>query len=363
MSKELPGGEVRIGYTLSSEEHPAPKLVEYAALAEESGFDFVGISDHFAPWTETQGNAPFSWSVIGALSQATKNVEVFVEVVCPIMRYHPVIVAQAAATCASLLEGRFTLGLGTGEFLNEHVMGQGWPHIGVRREMLAEAVELIRRLWEGGYVSHTGKYFELEEAKIYTLPQLLPKIVISGFGRRSVELAAKLGDGLVSLVPQRGVIEQFERQGGAGKPKYAQIHVCYAASSQEARAVAFKYWPNAGLAGQLASELRLPAYFEQAASMLDEQSATESVVVGPDPEAYVQEIRKYQEAGYDHIYLHQIGPQQREFLEFGRRELRPALEPLLTERDSATWPAAGKSKERELMFRESLEEDENGGGD
>ncbi|HEY2004723.1 MAG TPA: TIGR03557 family F420-dependent LLM class oxidoreductase [Candidatus Saccharimonadia bacterium] len=352
--------EMKIGYTLSSEEFSAPELLRYAAGAEEAGFDFVGISDHFAPWTETQGNSPFSWTVIGALSQVTERMEVFVEVVCPIMRYHPAIVAQAAATSASLLEGRFVLGLGTGELLNEHIVGRGWPRVGVRREMLSEAIDIIRKLWRGGMVSHNGQYFQLDDAKIYSLPRELPKIVVSAFGPKALALAASKGDGLVSLMPDRKVIEQFDEQGGAGKPKYGQMHVCYAHDEDEARQTAYKYWPVAGVARPLMSELRLPSYFQEAAETIDEQTATKSVVLGPDPRTYVEQIRKFREAGYDHVYMHQIGPNQREFLEFCRRELRPELESVLANGEQAeSW--AWRAEERQLLFRESLDEADRDG--
>jgi len=350
---------MKIGYTLSSEEFSAPELLKHAGWAEAAGFDFVGISDHFSPWTETQGNSPFSWTVIGALSQVTERMEVFVEVVCPIMRYHPAIVAQAAATSATLLEGRFVLGLGTGELLNEHIMGRGWPRVGVRREMLSEAVDIIRKLWGGGMVSHSGKYFQLEDAKIYSLPRELPKIVVSAFGPKSLGLAATKGDGLVSLMPDRQVIKQFNEQGGAGKPKYGQVHVCFAQSEDEARQTAYKYWPVAGVARSLMSELRLPSYFQEAADTIDERTATKSVVLGPDPWAYMDQVLKFSEAGYDHVYMHQIGPNQREFLEFCRRELLPEMQSM-TRGEVESW-GRRRVEERQLLFRESLDETDRNG--
>jgi G6PDH family F420-dependent oxidoreductase len=224
----------RIGYTLSSEEHGPQTLINNAALAEDAGFDFVGISDHFAPWTETQGHSSFVWTVLGGIAQATADIGVLVEVTCPIMRYHPAIVAQAAATSASLLEGRFSLGVGTGEYLNEHVVGEGWPHIDVRREMLAEAVDIIRKLWSGHYIDHYGEYFTVEQGKIYTLPDELPPIIVSGLGPKSIALAGQIGDGLVSLAPSPEFIKTFDDNGGRGKSKYAQINVCYASTREEA---------------------------------------------------------------------------------------------------------------------------------
>jgi coenzyme F420-dependent glucose-6-phosphate dehydrogenase len=336
----------KFGYTLSSEEHGPQFLIDNAARAEQAGFDFVGISDHFHPWAEKQGQSPFSWSVVGGISQRTSQIEVLMEVVCPIMRYHPAIVAQAAATCAKLLEGRFSLGVGTGEALNEHVVGEGWPHINVRQQMLEEAVQIIRQLWQGRTVDHYGEFFTVEAAKLYTLPRQTPPIIVSAFGPKAAQLAARIGDGLVSVAPNKQLVDQYRSEGGSDKPRYAQIDVCYCDDKDEARRIAFEFWPNAGVKGQLASELRLPAYFEQAAGMTDAESGTQSMVLGADAEEYLEEAQKYLDAGYDHVYFHQIGPDQESFLEFAESELLPRL----ASKTIAT--------ERELAFRERLDKDE-----
>lgn len=339
---------MKYGFTLSSEELPAQELINLAAKAEATGFDFVGISDHFHPWVENQGQSPFVWTTLGGISQVTSRIEVFVEVTCPIMRYHPAIVAQAAATAGTLLEGRFALGLGTGEYLNEHITAQGWPHISVRQEMLAEAIQIIRELWQGQYYSYAGKYFKVEEAKIYSLPNHQPPIIVSGIGPESVSLAAALGDGLVSLAPNKALIDRYHDLSGGQEPAYGQIHVCHAPSEEAAKQTAFKYWPNAGISGQLASELRLPAYFEQAAEMLDANEATKQIVLGPNPKHYLDMIDEYAAAGYDHIYLHQIGPNQSGFIDFAGRELLPLLKGVKP-----------RHKEEQLSFRETLEAPED----
>lgn len=321
MAKET----IQFGYTLSSEEHSAPALVEYAAKAERAGFDFLGLSDHFSPWVEEQGNSPFSWAVAGGVAAQTEKIQLLLEVVCPFMRYHPAIVAQAAATLASMMEGRFLLGVGTGEYLNEHIVGAGWPHIDVRRDMLRDSVAVIRALWEGEYVDHYGKYFTVEKAKIYSLPETPPPIIVSGFGPKAIGLAAEIGDGLVSLAPNKSYIDRYGRQGGKGKPIYGQIHVCFDTDKDRARQTAFKYWPNSGISGQASSELRLPQYFEQAAESIDAETVTKNMVLGDNPEDYQKSVQAFVDAGYTHVYFHQIGPAQEEFIAFWKRRLSKVL--------------------------------------
>jgi len=314
-----------VGFTLSSEEFGPQLLVDLAAKAEAAGFSFLGLSDHYHPWVSAQGQSPFSWTVLGGISQVTKEVDVLLRVICPIIRYHPAIVAQAAATTAALMDGRFLLGLGTGENINEHVVGVGWPTIKVRQEMLKEAVGIIQALWEGDATSVYGRYFTVEDAKIYTLPQKLPPIIISAFGPRSARLAGEIGDGLVSLAPQKSLLDTFEQAGGKSRPKYCQIHVCYDTDKEQAKQTVLEQWPNSGLPGQLSSELRLPVYFEQAAGLLDKESAAKNVVCGDDPEEFIAEFEKFKQTGYDHVYFHQIGEKQEEFIDFAADRLLPNL--------------------------------------
>lgn len=317
-----------IGYTLSSEEFGPRELVGFARRAEETGFDFVSISDHFHPWVDRQGNSPFVWGVLGGVAEATERIEVTTGVTCPTTRIHPAIIAQAAATAACMLPGRFFLGVGSGEALNEHILGDRWPQTEVRQERLEEAIEVIRKLWEGGLTSHHGPHYTVENARIYTLPEQLPPIVVAAGGERATELAGRVGDGFFGLVPESAVIEQFENAGGEGKPRFGQVHVCWAESENEAKSTALEWWPNAAAGGNLAWELPLPSLVEAASEWADEDAIGEEIVCGPDPERHVAAIREFVDAGYDHVYFHQVGPDQEGFFSFYENELKPRLEGL-----------------------------------
>jgi G6PDH family F420-dependent oxidoreductase len=242
------------------------------------------------------------------------------------MRVHPAIVAQAAATAAAMLRGRFWLGVGSGENLNEHIVGRGWPQTAVRQEMLEEAIGLIRELWKGGLTSHHGRHFTVENARLYTLPDEPPPIIVASAGERATELAGRIGDGLFGLVPDAEVITAFEAAGGEGKPRFGQVHVCWAESEDDARRTALEWWPNAVVSGNLPWELPLPSHFESASEWADEDAVAESIVCGPDPERHTAAIREFVDAGYDHVYFHQIGPDQTAFLRFAERELLPRLD-------------------------------------
>jgi coenzyme F420-dependent glucose-6-phosphate dehydrogenase len=314
-----------LGYALSSEEHPPNDLVNHARLAEEAGFGFALISDHFHPWVDKQGESPFVWGVIGGIAQATERLRLGTGVTCPLIRMHPAIVAHAAGTAAAMMPGRFFLGLGTGENLNEHVLGDRWPAGWVRLEMLAEAIEVIRLLWQGGYQSHEGKHYRVEEARIYTLPEEPPPIVVAAGKKGAAELAGRLGDGLVAVAPEEEIVQAFEAAGGSGKPRYGQVTVCWAESDQEARRTAHEWWPNAAIQGDLSQELPLPRHFEQAAAGVSEDDVAEMVVCGPDPGAHLEKIREFADAGFDHVYVHQVGPDQEGFLSFYEREVLPRV--------------------------------------
>jgi coenzyme F420-dependent glucose-6-phosphate dehydrogenase len=314
-----------IGYTLSCEEFGPRALTEQAARAERAGFDFAGISDHYHPWVDKQGNSPFVWGVLGALSRSTERLRLFTGVTCPTTRIHPAIVAQAAATAASLLPGRFSLGVGSGENLNEHILGDRWPPVARRQERLEEAVELIRKLWRGELTSHYGRHYTVENARLYSLPEEQPPILVAVAGARSVELAARIGDGLIGTAPIAESLEAFRRRGGEGKPTYGQLHVCWAQSEDEARMTAKERWPNGAMSGSHFLELPLPAHFEEAAETVTEEAIAESIVCGPDPERHLEAIQEYVDAGYDHVYVHQVGPDQDGFFDFYERSVLPAL--------------------------------------
>ncbi|HEU5142612.1 MAG TPA: TIGR03557 family F420-dependent LLM class oxidoreductase [Solirubrobacterales bacterium] len=314
-----------IGYTLASEEHGARELVAQAARAEEVGFSFAVISDHFHPWVDAQGNSPFVWAVIGGIAEATERIEVATGVTCPTTRIHPAIVAQAAATAGEMLPGRFSLGVGSGENLNEHILGDRWPPVADRQERLVEAIEVIRKLWEGGLTSHRGKHYRVENARIYSLPEELPPILVAIAGEKSADLAAELGDGIFGTSPEAETIERFRRGAGGDKPAYGQLDVCWAPSEEEAKRTALENWPNAAMSGMHTFELPLPAHFEEITEWAGEDDIAESIVCGPDPARHLEAIEEYAEAGYDHVYLHQVGPEQEGFFDFYAREVLPRL--------------------------------------
>jgi G6PDH family F420-dependent oxidoreductase len=314
---------VELGYALSSEEHRPLDLVGNAVRAEEAGFGFALVSDHFHPWTNRQGQSPFVWSVLGGIAASTERLVVGTGVTCPILRLHPVIVAQAAATAAAMLPGRFFLGVGTGENLNEHVLGQRWPATHVRREMLEEAVDVLRLLWEGRLVSHQGRHFTVENARIYTLPDEPIDVLVAAGGTEAAELAGRIGDGLIGTAPDEAVIDAFDAAGGTGKPRYAQATVCWAEREEDARRTAHEWWPNAALRGPLGQELPLPSHFEQAAAMVSEDDVADIVVCGPDVDRHIELVEKYAKAGYTHVYVHQVGPDQDGFFEFYASEILP----------------------------------------
>jgi len=314
-----------IGYKLSSEEHASQALVENAVRAEAAGFSFALISDHFHPWIDRQGQSPFVWGVLGAVANATERLHVGTGVTCPTIRIHPAIIAQAAATAAQLMPGRFFLGVGSGENLNEHILGDKWPPVDTRQEMLEEAVEVIRQLWQGGQQSYEGAFYVVENARVYSLPDELPPIYIAASGEKAAQLAGRIGDGLIGTSPKPETIDVFRRAGGKGKPVYGEVSVCWAASEKEARRTAHEWWPTSGMSGQLGQELALPAHFEQVVPMVTEDRVAEEVACGPDPQRHIDAIRKYIDAGYDHVCVHQVGPDQAGFIEFYEREIMPAL--------------------------------------
>jgi G6PDH family F420-dependent oxidoreductase len=316
---------MEVGYSLSSEEHRPQALVEQARRAEEIGFSFALISDHFHPWIDRQGQSPFVWSVIGSIAQVTKRMRLGTGVTCPLIRIHPAVIAQAAATAAVMMPGRFFLGLGTGENLNEHITGQHWPEADVRLQMLEEAAAVIRRLWTGESVSHYGKHYTVENARVYTRPEEAPPIYVAAAGQKSATLAGKIGDGLISTTPNPEGIKTIESAGGRGKPKYGQMTVCWATDERTARKTAYEMWPTAGIGGELSQELKLPAHFEQAAKTVSEEDVAKVIVCGPDPDAHVERIQQYQKAGYDHIYIHQVGAQQEGFFRFYEQAVLPRL--------------------------------------
>ena len=307
--------QVEIGYTLSSEERQPDELVRLARMAEDSGFGYALISDHYHPWTDRQGSSPFVWAVLGGIAATTRTLRVGTGVTCPIMRLHPAIIAQASATIGCLMPGRFFLGVGSGESLNEHVVGQTWPPPDMRQDMLEEAVEVLRLLHRGGEQSHYGKFFQVHDARVYNIPDEPVPIYVAAAGQQAARLAARLGDGLICSAPSAESVAAFEAGGGAGKPRYGQLTVCWARSEGEAVRTAHDYWPISGLPR--------PLYLEQASKPVTPEMVKREIVCGPDPQAHVDGLAKFVKAGFDHVYVHQVGPDQEGFMRFYQREILP----------------------------------------
>ncbi|AGZ44513.1 TIGR03557 family F420-dependent LLM class oxidoreductase [Actinoplanes friuliensis] len=298
---------MRIGYFLSSEEYTPAELLEQAKGAERAGFSGLWISDHYHPWVDAQGQSAFVWSTIGALSQVC-SLPITTAVTCPTVRIHPAVIAQAAATSAVLTGGKFRLGLGTGEALNEHIFGDAWPEADVRLEMLEEAVEIMRELWKGGVVSHRGKHYTVENARVYTLPEKPVEILISGFGPKATSVAARIGEGYVSTMPDGDLVRQFRSTGGGDRTCQAGFKAAFAATEEEGARIAYEKWPNAGVPGELSQVLPSPKHFEQAAQLVTQDQVKEAFVCGNDPAAHLEMIEKYAAAGFDEVYVANTGP-------------------------------------------------------
>ena len=312
---------MELGYALSSEEHAPADLVRHARLAEEAGFGFGLISDHIHPWVDAQGHSGFVWGVLGGIAQATSDFRIGTGVTCPTIRIHPAIVAHAAATTACLMPGRFFLGVGTGENLNEHVLGAKWPAPDERLQMLEEAVEVMRLLWQGGYQTHRGKHYMVENLRIFDLPDEPVEIAVAAMQPKAAELAGRIGDALINVAPAPEIIETFEDAGGKDKPKYGQVTVCWAKSKEEAKETAFEVWPNVLVEGSASQELPLPKDFEQLVEGRKPDELEQTLTLGPDADEYLDKLKEYDDAGYTHAYIHQIGPDQEGFLKFAKGEL------------------------------------------
>jgi coenzyme F420-dependent glucose-6-phosphate dehydrogenase len=312
---------MELGYAFSSEEHAPVDLVRHAVAAEDAGFTFGLISDHIHPWVDAQGHSPFVWAVLGAIGEATESFRIGTGVTCPLIRTHPAIIAHAAATTACLMPGRFFLGVGTGENLNEHITGAKWPAPDERLSMLEEAIEIIRLLWQGDYQTHRGRHYTVENARIFDLPDEPIELAVAAMQPQAAELAGRVGDALINVAPKDDIIETFEDAGGNGKPKYGQVTVCYAESKEQAKKIAFEVWPNALIEGSASQELPLPKDFEQLVEGREADELEGTLVLGNDPAEFAEELRKYDEAGYTHVYVHQIGRDQDGFLDFAQNQL------------------------------------------
>ena len=314
----------RIGYKLMSELYGPKDLVQNARAAEAAGFDFVSLSDHFHPWMASQGHAPYAWSVLGAIASATTHVDLTTAVTCPYIRYHPAIIAQAAATIACMSSGRFSLGVGTGENLNEHVVGVSLPPPRIRREMLREAIESMRSLWSGGVRSYAGEHVTIDRARVFDLPDEPPKILVAAAGPAGAKLAAEHGDGLFATEPKLSIVEAWRENGGKG-PAYAEIALCYAPNVDQARRIAHERFRFGVLGWKLLSELPSFPNFEAATEHLRPEDIGRAIACGPDPAVHLALIEKYREAGFDHLVLVGVAEDQKSFIDFCQREIYPAL--------------------------------------
>ncbi|MDT8913019.1 TIGR03557 family F420-dependent LLM class oxidoreductase [Amycolatopsis sp. PS_44_ISF1] len=317
-----------LGYFLSCEQYGPKELIAQAVAAERAGFERLWISDHFHPWNDEQGQSPFVWSVIGALSEAV-SLPVTTAVTCPLVRIHPAVIAQAAATAAVQLDGRFVLGLGSGEALNEHILGDPWPSAGRRLAMLEEAVGLIRTLHSAGArgeaISHHGEFYEVQDARIYTVTESPVPIYLSGFGPQATELAGRIGDGFCTVTPDAELIRTFRDSGGGSKPVQAGMKVAWGSDRERSRAEAHRLWPNEALGGQLPQILPRPQDFEAATASISPDQVAETVVCGDDPREHLDRVREYVDAGADEIYVQQIGPDFDAFFRGWQEHVIPAV--------------------------------------
>jgi len=316
---------MKIGCFLSCEEFGPRDVVELAVRAEAAGFSGLWISDHYHPWNDEQGHSPFVWTAIGAIAQAT-DLPLGTGVTCPTIRIHPAIVAQAAATSAILLDGRFTFGVGSGEALNEHVLGDRWPGADERIELLEEAIEVMRKLWSGEVVHHRGRHYVVEHARLYDLPDAPPPVLVSAFGPKATSMAARVGDGFVTTTPDSELIGQYRAEGGRGIVQ-AGAKVCFGPDEGEAHKTLHRLWPTEQLPGELSQVLPTPEHFMQASELVsEEQIAGSPVPCGPDLDRHLEALRSYEEAGVDELYVQQVGPLQDAFFDTWAKELLPRFE-------------------------------------
>jgi probable non-F420 flavinoid oxidoreductase len=312
-----------IGYHASHEQFPPGETLACVQAAERAGFAAAMCSDHFAPWSERQGHSGFAWAWLGAALQATSLP--FGVVNAPGDRYHPAIIAQAAATLAEMFPGRFWVALGSGQALNEHITGAHWPLKTERNARLRECVEVIRALWAGETVTHHGRV-RVEEARLWSLPAQPPRIIGAALSEETAEFIGGWADGMITVNAPReqllGMIEAFHCGGGEGKPLFLQCHLSYARSEKQARANAFDQWRTNTLPGIVNEHLRTTRQFDAAAQTVRPEDLDRSVRIASDLERHLEWLRDDLALGFDHLYLHNVGRNQREFIEvFGRRVL------------------------------------------
>jgi G6PDH family F420-dependent oxidoreductase len=305
---------MQVGLKLATEAFPPEEVVRQTVRAEEAGFDFVELSDHYHPWLETQGHSGFTWSMLGAMAAKTERIGLVTGVTCPMIRYHPAVIAQAAATVQILAGGRFTLGIGSGERLNEHVVGTGWPAVHVRHEMLREALQIITQLWQGGYQTFEGKYLQLEDARVFDLPEQLPVIAVASGGHKASELAAEYGNGLFATEPREDLVSAFHDAGGSG-PLYAEVPMAWATDEEAAVEEALRTSRWAVTGWKVMSELPNPVNFDAASATVKADDIRQQFSCGPDLDTHVAQVQPYVDAGFDHIVLQNAGPDPDGFID------------------------------------------------
>jgi G6PDH family F420-dependent oxidoreductase len=317
----------RYGYTLMTEQSGPREIVRYAAAAEKAGFDFEVMSDHYSPWLVEQGHAAYAWTMLGAVTQVTDRVELMTYVTSPIMRYHPAVVAQKAATVGLLSEGRFTLGLGAGENLNEHIVGRGWPPANVRHEMFGEAIDIISALFDGGYVNYAGSHFRVDSAKVWDLPETRVPIGVAVSGEQSIEKFAPLVDHLIAVEPEADLIETWDKAvEGRESRKIGQMPICWDTDRDRAVTRAHDQFRWFGGGWKVNAELPGPSGFAGATQFVRPEDVAESIPCGPDVGAIVEAVGEFTDAGFTDVAVVQIGDEQQEqFLEFAESDLLPAL--------------------------------------
>jgi G6PDH family F420-dependent oxidoreductase len=317
----------KFGFSLMCELHDPRALVEQAKRAEAAGFDFLTISDHYHPWLYSHDHSPYAWSVLGALAAVTDQIELVSLVTCPTIRYHPAIVAQKAATVQTMSDGRFHLGLGAGENLNEHVVGHGWPPAETRHEMLSEAIDIMRRLWHGDYVTHHGEHYDVEDARVFTLPEKRVPVHVAVSGEKSIALAAEQGDGVIAVQPQSEFVDEFRQQSGQDDvPAFGQVGVAVMDDADEALKIAHDRLRFMIPGWKVMAELPNPINFEAATSTVRPEDVKQNVPCGSDPGPIIDTLKQWTDAGFSHVALMQAPPDQEPFFELWEKELRPALQ-------------------------------------
>lgn len=314
----------KLGYFLSSEELTPKALVETAQLAEAAGFERVWVSDHFHPWLSAQGESPFVWSALGAIA-ATTSLEMTTAVTCPTFRIHPAVIAHAAATIECMAPGRFRFGIGSGEALNEHILGDAWPPVSIRLERLEEAVDIIRRLWTGDTVTHEGKHYTVHNAKLFSHPDPPPPIYLSAFGPDATELAIRIADGWISTKPDKENLQRFKQAKPRGVTQ-GGVKICWAESEDDAAKTAHEFWGHQPVGGgQTSQDLPMWHSYEALAESASPEQMKEQVACGPDPHRAAEAIKEYIDAGYDEVFVSQMGRDQEGGIRFLAERVLPLL--------------------------------------